>query len=99
MAVRRCCLALFLGLFTIAPARAELVALDIRHREPFAGGQSFGNVGPYDQITALARFAIDPQDAHNRVLVDLHLAPRNKDGKVEFAAAAVIPTPKDPAKG
>jgi hypothetical protein len=99
MRSRSCWLALVLGLLLYAPARAELVALDIRPREPFAGGQSFGNVGPYDQITAIARFAIDPQDAHNRVIVDLDLAPRNKDGKVEFAADVVILTPKDPAKG
>jgi hypothetical protein len=92
-------LALVLGLTLCVPCRAELVALDILHREPFAGGQSFGNVGPYDQITAIARFAIDPQDAHNRVIVDLDLAPRTKDGKVEFAADVVILTPKDAAKG
>jgi hypothetical protein len=94
-----CWLALVLGLILCAPTHAELIALDILHREPFAGGQSFGKVGPYDQITALARFAIDPQDAHNRDIVDLDLAPRNADGKVEFAADVVILTPHDPAKG
>lgn len=99
MRSRSCWLALVLGLLLCAPAHAELVALDIRHREPFAGGQAFGNVGPYDQITAIARFAIDPNDPHNRVIVDLDLAPRNKDGKVEFAADVLILTPHDPARG
>ncbi len=92
-------LALLLSVVSCAPAYAELVALDILHREPFAGGRSFGKVGPYDQITAIARFAIDPQDAHNRDIIDLDLAPRNTDGKVEFAADVVILTPHDPAKG
>jgi Alpha/beta hydrolase domain len=92
-------LALFLTLLLAAPLRAELVALEITRREPFAGGQAFGDVGPYDQITAIARFAIDPRDAHNRDIVDLDLAPKNKDGKVEFAADVVILTPKDPARG
>jgi hypothetical protein len=96
----RCCwLALLLGLLTTARAHGELVALEVLHREPFAGGQPFGAIGPYDQITAIARFAIDPKDVHNRVIVDLDLAPRNKDGKVEFAADVVILTPKDPARG
>jgi hypothetical protein len=99
MRSRSCCLVLVLGLLLCAPARAELVALDVLHREPFAGGRSFGQVGPYDQITAIARFAIDPTDEHNRVIVDLDLAPRNKDGKVEFAADVVILTPHDPARG
>jgi hypothetical protein len=80
-------------------ARGEVVALEILKREAFAGGQSFGMVGPYEQLTAVARFAIDPKDDRNRVIVDLDLAPRNDDGKVEFVADVVILTPKNPAKG
>src|SRR4051812_33543500 len=99
MRSRGCWLALLLIPLTIAPARAELIALEITKREPFAAGQPFGDVGPYEQITGIAYFAIDPKDAHNRVIVDLDLAPKNKDGKVEFAADVVILTPKDPARG
>ncbi len=80
-------------------AQAEVVELKILKREPFAGGKSFGEVGPYDQITAIARYAIDPKDARNQRIIDLDLAPRNAEGKVEFAADVVILTPKDPAKG
>src|SRR6266567_3256180 len=99
MRMRTCWLALFLGLVVHGPARAGLVALEVTKREPFAAGQSFGDVGPYEQVTGIARFAIDPRDVHNRIIVDLELAPRNKDGKVEFAADVVILTPLDPAKG
>jgi hypothetical protein len=94
-----CWLLACIALALASPAHAEVVALQILNREPFAGGQAFGEVGPYDQITAIARFAIDPKDARNRVITDLELAPRNADGKVEFAADVVILTPKDPAKG
>lgn len=80
-------------------AQAEVVSLQIVKREPFAGGQAFGDVGPYDQITAIARLAIDPKDARNQVIVDLDLAPRNPQGKVEFLSDVLILTPKDPAKG
>src|ERR1035438_3197209 len=73
-------------LLAASTAQAEVVELKILKREPFAGGKAFGDVGPYEQITALARFAIDPKDARNRVIVDLELAPKNADGKVEFAA-------------
>lgn len=99
MRSRTCWLALFLGLVVHGSARAELIAFEITKREPFAAGQSFGDVGPYEQITGIARFAIDPKDAHNRIIVDLDLAPRNKDGKVEFAADVVILSPKDLTKG
>ena len=88
-----------LALVIASNAQAEVLSLQILKREPFAGGKAFGDVGPYDQITAIARFAIDPKDARNRVIVDLDLAPKNADGKVEFASDVVILTPKDPAKG
>src|SRR6516162_6301683 len=92
-------LALLLSFVTIAPVRAEVIGFEITKREPFAGGKAFGDVGPYDQIIGIARFAIDPKDSRNRIIVDLDLAPKNKEGKVEFAADVVILTPKDPAKG
>ncbi len=86
-------------LFCSIPLRAEVVALDILRREPFAEGQAFGETGPYDKITAVARFAIDPKHARNRAIVDLELAPRNAAGKVEFESDVVILTPRDPGKG
>ena len=88
-----------LALLATSSARAEVVDFKVLKREPFAGGKAFGAVGPYDQITAIARFAIDPKDERNRVIVDLDLAPKNADGKVEFASDVIILTPKDPAKG
>jgi len=82
-----------------APAHAELRSLEIVKREPFAGGMAFGDVGPYERIVGIARFAVDPQHARNKAIVDLDLAPRNGDGKVEFEADVCILMPKDPAKG
>jgi hypothetical protein len=80
-------------------ARGELRELAILHREPFAGGMAFGDTGPYEKIVAVARFAIDPDHPRNRAIVDLALAPRNADGKVEFESDVFILAPKDPAKG
>ena len=45
--------------------RAELVALDIRERQPFAGGIGFGKSGSYEKITGVAHFAIDPKQQGN----------------------------------
>jgi hypothetical protein len=80
-------------------AHAELISLKILHREAFAGGKSFGEVGPYEKIVAVGRFALDPQEPHNRGIVDLELAPRNPQGKVEFESDVYLLAPKDPAKG
>ncbi len=82
-----------------APARAELVDLKILHREPYADGKSFGAVGPYEKIVGIAKFAIDPKHPKNKIIVDLDLAPTNKQGLVEFESDVYILAPKDLSKG
>jgi len=62
------------------------VRLDIERREPFAGGGSFGNTGPYERLFGKVYFAIDPEEKGLPSIVDLDLAPRNAQGRVEFAA-------------
>jgi len=42
------------------------VRLDITERAAFAGGQSFGDVGPYERLSGRAHFAIDPAAAAQR---------------------------------
>ena len=56
--------------------RAELVSLDIQERQPFANAISFGTSGPYEKITGVAHFAIDPKHPGNKEIVDLNLAPQ-----------------------
>ena len=88
------------AVFLAAPAaRAELIELKILRREPFAGGKAFGDTGPYEKILGVARFAVDPDHARNRVIVDLDRAPRNGAGKVEFESDVVILAPKDRTRG
>jgi len=62
------------------------VRLDIERREPFAGGGSFGDTGPYERLSGKVHFAIDPDEKGLPSIVDLDLAPRNAQGLVEFAA-------------
>src|SRR5262249_34198873 len=84
----------------LAPeARAGLVSFEVLRREPFAGGKSFGETGPYEKLVGVARFAVDPAHARNRLIVDLELAPRNARGQVEFEADFCILAPKAPARG
>src|SRR5205807_9964784 len=73
--------------------------LEIYRREPFAGGAAFGDTGPYEKLVGVARFAVDPKDPHNRDIIDLELAPRNAEGKVEFEADVFLLVPKDLSKG
>ncbi len=86
-------------LLLASSARAELVALDIHTREPFAGGKEFGSAGAYEKLVGVAHFAVDPKHPRNKAIVDLDLAPRNAAGKVEFTSDVYILKPKDLAKG
>ncbi len=90
-----------IGLLVLAAAtaQAEVISFEIRQREPHANGASFGTVGPYEKITGIVRFALDPEHPRNKVIVDLDKAPRNAQGKVEFASDFYILAPKNPDKG
>jgi hypothetical protein len=79
--------------------QAQVVKFDILERVPAFAGRSFGEVGPYERITARATLALDPADDRNAVIADLALAPRNADGRVEATADVVILRPADPTHG
>ncbi|HZN35984.1 MAG TPA: alpha/beta hydrolase domain-containing protein, partial [Pirellulaceae bacterium] len=52
----------------------------------------------YEQWTGVVRFALDPNAAANQQIVDLKLAPRNAEGKVEFRADFRMLVPADLSK-
>src|SRR5262245_8636257 len=92
-------LALLALLLSPLAARAAVKALEIHRCEPFAGGAAFGDVGPYEKLVGVVRFAVDPKDPRNRDIIDLELAPRNAAGEVEFEADVFLLVPKDLSKG
>jgi len=73
--------------------------LRIAERRPFADGQGFGSHGPYERLKGRAHFAVDPAAPAQAGITDLHLAPVDADGLVEFSAEFLILIPADPAKG
>jgi hypothetical protein len=54
----------------VPSALAEVVGLEIREREVFAGGMAFGETGPYERIAGRLRYAIDPDDPQNQHIID-----------------------------
>src|ERR1700746_2939282 len=85
----------------LAPSatRAEVVRVEISSRQDVLGGKAFGTVGAYEKLTGKVYFAVDPNNAHNKIIADLDKAPRNAQGKVEFTADVFIIRPKDASKG
>jgi hypothetical protein len=80
-------------------ARAEVVRIEILHREPYAGGAEFGATGAYESIRGIVHYAVDPSHPANRKIVDLDRAPRGPDGRVEFSADFDLLAPADPSRG
>ncbi|MEO7270464.1 MAG: alpha/beta hydrolase domain-containing protein, partial [Vicinamibacterales bacterium] len=76
-------------------AHAQVQTITITERAPVFNGQSFGTVGPYEQLTGIATGEIDPADPRNAVITDLDLSPRNARGMVEYRTTFTIRKPVD----
>ena len=72
--------------------------MTINSRRPVAEGRTFGSRGAYEQLSGRIEFALDPQDTHNRGIVDLEFATRDGQGRVRFSADLYIVQPADAAK-
>lgn len=86
------------AMLTLAAAprlSAEVVSVEISSRSPYANGQSFGDRGAYERLRGRVRFAVDPALKANQQIVNLELAPRNVDGRVEFSADLDLLVPAD----
>jgi hypothetical protein len=71
---------------------------DITVRRPLAGGATFGSAGPYEELKGWLRLCIDPTHAANVRITDGDRAPRNADGRVEFASDVSLLLPVDRAR-
>src|SRR5215467_3627755 len=76
-----------------------VIACELTSRQALADGRAFGTVGPYEQLDGTVHFAVDPTHVRNRGITDLHLAPRDANGLVRFAADVCILTPVDAQRG
>ena len=77
---------------------ASVVRLEIKSRTLYENGRSFEGVGPYEWLRGKAWFAVDPDAEANGNIIDLKLAPRNREGKVEFSADVEFLAPVDRTK-
>jgi len=67
--------------------------------EPFEGGASFGEAGPYEYVQAVVDIAVDPANALNANIVDLAYAERGADGLVHAEADLRILRPAGGGRG
>jgi hypothetical protein len=96
----RNCLIMLVGCVIIPPlASAKVVRVEIESRARVADGQLFGRSGIYEKITGKIYLEVDPDNRANQLIVDLHLAPRNGRGNVEFSTDFELHKPVDPLRG
>ena len=92
-------LVLACSLLLVNTAFAEVIRFEITQREPFANGQSFGEVGTYERIVGRVHYAIYPANPRNKAIVDLQYAPRDNNGLVTFASDVYMLAPTRLADG
>lgn len=78
---------------------AGVVRVEVSSRGDVLGGQEFGPAGAYEKIVGKVYFAVDPANANNKIITDIDKAPRNAEGKVEFAADLYLLKPKKLERG
>ena len=83
----------------MAEADARITRIEIIHTEAAFGGQSFGDVGPYERLTGEVTGELDPADPMNSGIQDINLAPRNARGMVEYVTNIELLKPVDMAHG
>ena len=91
--------ALAVTLVIAGHAQARITRLEIVRTEPAFGGQTFGAVGAYEHVIAIAHGEIDPAEPGNAVTQDIGLAPRNAAGRVEYSTQVELLKPADMARG
>jgi len=88
------------SLLLAAHAEARITKVTITKIEsPTFGGTSFGAVGQYEKLIGTVTGEVDPHDRRNEVIVDVKLAPRNGQGKVEYSTDFLILRPINAARG
>lgn len=76
-----------------------VIDFDVKTQRVLADGKSWGTSGPYEELLGSLHFAVDPLNEANARITDIDLAPRNRDGVVEFTADVSIILPVDRSRG
>src|SRR4026207_762973 len=76
-----------------------LTRLVIQSRVLFANGHEFPLTGAYEKLVGKVYGEVDPKNRLNKIIVNLHKAPRNRRGNVEYWSDFCILRPGDMARG
>jgi Alpha/beta hydrolase domain len=95
MKVLTSALAVALVALVSCPSDARVERVEVLSRADVLEGKAFGVTGAYEKLSGKVHFAVKPETASNKLIVDLDKAPRNAAGEVEFVADFYILKPKE----
>ncbi len=84
---------------TAPPSDVGITRLVITNRRIAFGGATFGGAGSYEILTGIAYGELDPHAPANLGIVNVHRAPLNAKGHVEYSVEFMILKPVDAKKG
>jgi hypothetical protein len=92
---------LTLTFVTLMPdgAAAGVVRVDVLSREVVGDWPEQSRSGPYEVIKGMMYLEVDPDDPANQLIVDLDLADRNQQGRVEFSTEFELHKPVEADRG
>ncbi len=86
-------------LLLAAAASADVVRIEVDARHDVAASRAYGLAGPYEALSGMAYFEVDPANPANGIITDIALAPRNDRGRVEFRSNFFLLKPTDVTRG
>jgi hypothetical protein len=88
-----------LAIEVVKPGIGRIVIDAARSQSPTFGGLAFGSVGQYEKLRGTAYGALDPADPRNSLITDIHLAPLNDQGMIEYSMDIFILKPINLSRG
>ena len=82
-------------LVTAGAPEARVTKISITGTTSAFDGRVFDGIGAYEQVRGTASGELNPLDRRNAVITDIHLAPRNASGKVEYTTTFTLLKPVD----
>jgi hypothetical protein len=92
-------IALLFSLLLVQPLTARVLRVEVKERKEVADLPDIARTGPYEILKGVIYLEVNPDDPANQGIVDLRLAPRNKNGNVEYSTDFELHQPVEPNRG
>ena len=96
---KQLCLAFLFVLWLSNLLTAKVVRVEVKERKEILDLSGTTKTGPYEILKGIIYLEVNPDDPANKDIVDLRLAPRNKNGNVECSTEFELHQPVESQRG